>query len=461
MKKVAIIGAVLAVFLFMVLASPVLAGGLSVAGGKIETSVSPGNNYSYTIGVQNNSDAPMDIGVAVKGYGLSPSRDFIALEPAADTSFYSARTWLTASPTSFHLDPGASQVVTVTASIPAGTGDGGRYAIVLIQTVPPAGQQVSTISAIAARVLLTVSGYGVDTSSRITEVAPVNSTAQQPAAIMVTLADNGNYHYKPALQATLRNGGMTVATASLTYGWPILPGYSRQYQLDLVGNAPIPAGKYEADVEVKDESGNLITKGTFPVQLGETVQPLPQETTEIIHVQPPMTTAAIVTLTPGNAAVLEMADKSISISFAKGAVTGQVDVSLRTYPLAQVPTAPANYTATANCFRVDGLTGLLAQDATVTVRYTGADLTTAGGDVSRLTLARWDEATNKWSLLKTKADKSAMTLTAQTNQFSIWAVIVSPPAKTNRLLIYGAIAIGIILVAALVAVLTRKKKVRQ
>ena len=169
MKKKGIISIVLAICLLLTLASPVLAGGLTVYGGKIETSVSPGNDYSYTMKVENTSDDPMDIGVEVKGYGISANRDFIALESEEDNSPYTARELLAVSPDNFHLEPGDSQVITVTAEIPPGIGDGGRYAIIFIHTAPK-GEIVATISAIAARVLLTIDGSELIHESEVISV---------------------------------------------------------------------------------------------------------------------------------------------------------------------------------------------------------------------------------------------------------------------------------------------------
>jgi hypothetical protein len=217
--------------------------------------------------VENTSDTGMNIAVNVEGYGESDSNDFVMLATADDTGPYSARSWLTASPSSFSLAPGGTQPVTVTINVPAGTGSGGRYAIVMIQTVPESGQQVATVSAVAARVLLTVTGYSTDTSSQVTAVDPVASTNNSPAGIAVTVANNGNYDYTPQIQATLKNGDKTIATgAFVNPGWPILPGYSRQYQVNFTGSGTIPAGKYQVAVNVKDGTGNLLTQGTYPVQ---------------------------------------------------------------------------------------------------------------------------------------------------------------------------------------------------
>jgi P pilus assembly chaperone PapD len=267
MSKTVIIGVVVAICMAFGLTSTALAaGGLSVSGGKINATVSPGGNSSYIITVGNTSDKPMDIGVEVEGYGVSLSNDFVVLAPAADTSPYTARGWLTVSPASFHLDAGQYQNVIVNVNVPAETGQGGRYAIVMIQTIPSPSQQVATVSAVAARVLLTVIGNSVDTSSQITGIAPISATPKSSAGIYVTVADKGNYHYYPQIDVTLMNKNNVVATGSVNTGWPIIPGYSRQYQLNLTGKGILPAGNYEAKIEVEDGSGNLVTQGTFPLK---------------------------------------------------------------------------------------------------------------------------------------------------------------------------------------------------
>jgi P pilus assembly chaperone PapD len=282
MKIKLIVGILLALFLGMVLASPVLAGGLNVSGGKIEVNVTPGSNSTHVINVQNTSDAAMNIGVDVEGYGVSSDNDFVVLSPADDTGPYSARQWLTVTPTSFSLAPGDSQNVTVTINVPAGAGAGGRYAIVMIQTIPPPGEQVATVSAIAARVLLTVNGYSVDTGSQVTGITSVYSTSSTPAGVTVTLADNGNYYFYPQISVTLMNGNTAVATGSVDTGWPVLPGYSRQYQLNLTGAGTLPAGKYEAEIEVNDRSGNIIGQSTLPVSFGTNQVLTPRGTTPVL-----------------------------------------------------------------------------------------------------------------------------------------------------------------------------------
>ncbi len=438
MKKKGIISIVLAICLLFALTSPVLAGGLTVHGGKIETSVSPGNDYSYTMKVENTSDEPMDIGVEVKGYGISANRDFIALELAEDKSPYTARELLAVSPDNFHLEPGDSQVITVTAKIPPGIGDGGRYAIIFIHTAPK-GEMVATISAIAARVLLTIDGSNLIHNSEVTLLEKISGELEA----LVTVANNGNHHYKPHIHGALRKGDKILATASIDADWPMIPGYSRQFKLSFVGDELLPPDNYEVDIEVRDDSGNLVAQHTSSFEVEKTYVPPPQPVSLIV--------------TPASPATLATRDSRISISFPQGAVISQVEISLQRYPLEQVPAPPPDFNLTTTCFRIDGLASLLAKEATVTVKYTPTDLERAEGDASRLTLARWDEANNQWSVLKTKVDKEAMTLSTKTNQLSIWAVMVAPPAAPFNLWLIVGIAAGVIIIALLVYFLARRR----
>ena len=254
-----------ALVMAVALAAPVFAG-VAVYNGKIEETVSPGKTYTYTMTVQNSADSPADFGVEVDGYGTSANQDFVMLSPANDTSPESAREMLTVTPTNFHLEANAMQDLTVTATIPPGTGAGGRYAIVFIHTIAASGQQVATVSAMAARVCLTISGNSIDTSTQVTAVDPITAADNNTAGVLVTVNDNGNYYVKPQVEATLMDGSKTIATGSIDTGWPIIPGYSRQYQVNFTGNGTIPAGKYQVAVNVKDGAGNLLTQGTYPVQ---------------------------------------------------------------------------------------------------------------------------------------------------------------------------------------------------
>jgi hypothetical protein len=138
-----------------------------------------------------------------------------------------------------------------------------------------------------------------------------------------------------------------------------------------------------------------------------------------------------ITLTPQDPAVLASSDGVTTISFPAGAVISDVTVTLKPFSLDNLPSLPAGAKAGSTCFRIDGLTGLLSKDATVSVKYSDADLAAAGGDASKLVLARYDQSDSTWTLLKTDVNKDTTTLSATTNRFSTWAVLASSAKGTQ------------------------------
>ena len=436
---------ILSFTLLLLMVSPVYAG-LKVSGALILEDISPGEILIHKIIVSiNDTDSPTDIIVQVCGAGQTVSGTYDVLDASADTSPYSARQFTTVDKNLFHLDPGASQDLTATINIPPNIRAGGCYALINIQTKPVGQGGVGVVAAVNIPVYLTVKDTQLIHTGKITGITTSEAISGQPVDIFTNFQNTGNHHFKMKNEIIVSDSqGKVLDTIYVALSSSsLIPTMSTQLKATYIPAAELAPGVYTVKSTVMLDDGTVLDTASGSFEVAEPYVPPP----------PP----ASVTLTPGSAAVMETADKAISINFPKGAVTGQVDVSLRSYPAAQLPSPPTGYTAATTCFRVDGLTGLLAQQATVTVRYTGADLDKAKGDVSRLTLARWDEATNKWSVLKTKADTSAMTLTTQTDRFSIWAVMVAPLAKTNWVIIGGAIAAVIIIVGALITVLTRKK----
>jgi hypothetical protein len=84
----------------------------------------------------------------------------------------------------------------------------------------------------------------------------------------------------------------------------------------------------------------------------------------------------------------------------------------------------------------------------------------AGGDATKLELARWDEGQSGWTVLKTKVNTQASTLTAETNQFSIWAVVVasSQHAAINLWEVIGGAAAIATIIALLVYFFILKRR---
>jgi len=326
-------------------------------------------------------------------------------------------------------------------------GAGGRYAIISIATKPTAGPGVNIISAIAVPVYLTVTGSQLIHTGKIIELSVGEAESGPPLHITTIFQNTGNHHYKVKGQVSVVNaqgqvmGNITIPLTTSS----IVPEMARQLKAIFMPSGELAAGTYTVYSKVMLEDGSILDQAntTFEVKKA--------------YVPPPA--VGNITLTPASASALKTDDDQISISFPQGAAVMPVDISLRYYPVGQLPALPEGISLGTTCFRVDGLTGLLAKEATVTVKYSADDLDKAGGDASRLRLARWDEGNNQWTLLKTTVEAGSMTLSASSNQMSIWAVVVGAPASPGASWVAPvAIAAGVIVLALLVLLLARARK---
>ncbi len=380
-------------------------------------------------------DAATDVLIELQGYGESPQGGVQPLSPEDDKSPYSARTFIQPGKITLHVAPGETKRADVTVTIPADVGSGGRYATLRFSTSPMAGGGgVGVVSAIVLPVKFTIKDSQLIHTGEVHAVTTGKAESGKPVDIFTTFKNTGNHHFKISGQCEIKDAsGKLLDTLRTTDTSPI-PGGTKNIKTSFIPSGELLMGVYSVKSKVMLEDGTLLGEASGSFEVGKPYVPPP----------PP----ASVSVSPAAASVLETKNGEISISFPKGAVTGQVEVSLRSYPPEQLAPAPADYVLTSNCFRVDGLTGLLANEALVMVKYTQVDLEKAKGDASRLRLARWDEALGQWSILETRIDKSAMTLTASTNRFSIWTVMVAPPAGINWLAIVCAV-VGVIIVVSL------------
>jgi hypothetical protein len=401
----------------------------------------------------------MDIQIDVMGWGQSVQGIARALQASEDTSSYSAREYITVEPDSFHLEPGQSQDVVASIRIPQDVGSGGRYAIIYIHSAPAGEGQVAVVSAINTLVLLTIKDSQIVHEGRITEFAVGEVVSGQSIDMLTTFQNTGNHHFKIKGEVTISDArGEVLDTINIPLTpSSILPAMSRQLESSFAPKGELPSGEYSVAMKVMLEDNTVLDEAQSTFEVGGTYTPPPATVETEKSSAPPVT--ATVLVTPGSPATLETEDESIHVSFPQGSVTGQAEVSVQIYSPGQLPEPPSGFEFGTTFFRVDGLSGLLAKEATLTFKYSTADLVQAEGNASRLTLARWDEADSEWAVLKTEVDEEAMTLTVRTNQLSIWAVMVgAPPEPTSWGPVIGGSVAGIIIIGLLVYFLAMRRR---
>ncbi len=434
-----IAGIFMALVALVLLASPVLAQ-IGISPGSMDMLVPEGQHTLPSITVRNDSDKPMDFQVKLAGYGQGTDGSTEVLEP--DTNPLSAVAYISFDPAEFSLEPGQSQQINLTVSIPQGI-NGGRYAVVLVVATPTGGEPIKTVSRLGVLVRLTIAGSHLIEQGSITSVGSEPVESGKPIPIDVTYANEGNVHYKVQSSVTISDAQGNVLDIVRSSWAVVLPGYSRELVAEWIPGRDLAPGIYHALAKVSLEDGTLLAEAEGSFEVG------------VPYVPP--TPPVSITLTPASASTLQTDDGRFSISFPQGAVFGDVEISLESYPLDQLAPPPPGYSLAATAFRVEGLPGLLAKQATVTVKYLPADLERAQGDAARLKLARWDMADGRWVVLNTKLDRQAMTISADTNQLGIWAVMVGPPARVNWVLI-GGVAAGVIVLGLLVYFLAVRRR---
>ena len=426
--------------------------GLVVTNAAIVNTVSPGQVLTQTMAVSiGSSDPGTDITINVDGVAQSLTGGYILLDAAADTNPDTARPFVTVNPTSFHLDPGQSQNITATITVPQNVGNGGYFAIINVANPPSLanGSNVAIVTSISIPVYLTIKDSQLTQTGKITGITTGTITNGQPIDIATTFQNTGNIYFKIEGETTVTNGqGVLLddVPAPLTSS-SIIPGMSRDLDAIYTPNGSLAPGTYTIGSTVMLSDGTLLAQSaaTFTIQAP--------------YVPPPA--LGNVSLAPSGASTLQNADGSISIYFPLGAAAIPVDLALNNIAATQLPVAPTGFTLTGSCFQVNGLTGLLAKNATVTVKYTADDLSKANGKASNLLLLRWNPGTNQWVIPGTKVDTKAMTLSAKSTQMGIWAVAVGTvkSAGINWIVIGSVIAV-VVIVAAIVTIffMTRSRR---
>jgi hypothetical protein len=397
---------------------PLPAAAIKVGGSIYTGSIAPGSSAVHTMTISTNpGDPPMNLTVDVLGLGQSLEQSNTGLPPEKDTSPYSARTYITVEPKTFHLEPGASQDVKATIAVPQYAGDGGRYAMITIHNAPTGSGSTLVVTAISVPVVISLTGTAATKTGTITKLSVADLIPGQPIKIITELKNTGNSHYKVKTNVSITDSvGKVVATGgSDISSRSIVPPFTGAYNVNIA--TPLAAGTYTITSTVSRDDGTVLDTKTIPYEIKSTyIAPLDEVT---------------VTLSPKSPAELTSTDGRVVVSFPAGAVFSDVNVTLKPVSNDKLPAAPRGATMGATSFRVDGLTGLLSKDATVLVKYSSADLDAAGSDVSKLTLARYDDSDNKWTILPTTLDKGALTLSSATNRFGIMAVMVSSGGNTQ------------------------------
>jgi hypothetical protein len=253
-----------------VICEPVSAG-LKVSGSKYLGDAAPGDVIVHQMTVSTKpDDPPMDILVDVMGFGQSLQQSYSSLSPADDISPYSARSFISLSSPSFHVNPGESKSVNATITIPRNVGAGGRYALIYIHNAPVGGGSTGFITAIEVPVMVTIAKSAIAHTGTITGVNVGEIVPGQPIKISTSLKNTGNHHYyntKNDVKVTDAGGKEVAAKATEPSVYAILPTYTVNYDVTL--DKSLLPGTYTVSSKVSLEDGTVLDTKTTTFEVPE------------------------------------------------------------------------------------------------------------------------------------------------------------------------------------------------
>ncbi|WP_158513472.1 hypothetical protein [Dehalogenimonas formicexedens] len=279
----------------------------------IKIDVSPGSTVTHRMTLQlGTENRAMDVAVDIMGYGSSPDGSVQTITPVQDVSPYSARAFIRIDKPTFHLDPGGSQDIVATISIPSDIGSGGRYAVIYIHELPPAGG-TGSLSAFNIPVLLTIKGSTLTHTATVTEVKAGKVASGQPIEISTTFRNTGNHHYKVTGEIAISNSqGLVIDTIQIPLSSSsIIPGSIRQISALYFPKITLSQGVYSINTRLVLEDGTYLVSGngSFEV-IGPYATPTSIPTTS------PASTEIVPSSSPTSAS------KGISVTLLAGIAAG-------------------------------------------------------------------------------------------------------------------------------------------
>jgi len=246
------------------------AAALKVDGARIALDVEAGKTYTSPIGVSIAANEPEgDFTVTVLGFGQAADGTYNALEAGGDTGQYTARPFIIVDKPGVHLKPGERAVVTATIAVPAGTRDGGRYAIIMVRPAAAAGQQTAFATAVAIPVFLTLKGGQQTETGEIISAETGKIDPAKAFTVTTVMKNSGNYHYYGALanvSVTDSNGKQVAAVKTEPLVRAIVPGQQVQFKATVPGG--LLEGFYTLTERMEMQDGTLLASTSRPLQVG-------------------------------------------------------------------------------------------------------------------------------------------------------------------------------------------------
>jgi len=261
--------ALMAILVLLTIVSP--SAGFAVDRMILKEEVLPGQKLNYEINVSSSDDEPIqNMSAEIHGWALNEDGINIELSSENDPRDFTARSFLTAEPHNFVLEPGKVHKLLLTGTVPDNISPGGKYALLTVKTVPMSaeGNQIMVSTAYQILIMLTIKGNDLIKTGEITDFSA--SLINETIAVGLLFKNTGNIHYKPLVEAILKGeSGKILAKfgPELTTTGSILPTNLRRYNISLEPDRSLSSGKYTVEGKVTLEDGTLLDSKTTELKI--------------------------------------------------------------------------------------------------------------------------------------------------------------------------------------------------
>jgi hypothetical protein len=247
-----------ACLLVLVLLAIAPASGITVSGVALVTDVSPGDRimYNMTVDVGEVSE-PVDVEAHVIAFTHDLECNRVRI-PDNETSPGTARDFLKVSPERATIEPGEKAVFTLEGIVPEDVGDGGRYALVGISTVPSGNETVGFSSGVDVPVFLTIAGSEIIETG---EMIGLNLSEGDDGGLVAEMLfeHTGNHHYKASAEFVLKDDeGNIVDEVAYPSRCSLLPSTKRGCAIPIGSEADLVPGSYTVEARVIKQDGTVL-----------------------------------------------------------------------------------------------------------------------------------------------------------------------------------------------------------
>jgi hypothetical protein len=220
---------------------------------RVELKTGPGGTYTQTVTLTNHDKNAVRIHARVDDWYLS--KDGTPQFKLADTPMpHSAASWVRVNPAEVMAQPGATEVVRFTVTVPAGTAAGGYRAAIMFEFGPGGAEGVISKGVMFKSRVATLLYVTAGTPKPLVDLVDVQprQTPGQPTVVVALLKNAGQVHTRTRGQMLIYDKAGTVVRRIAVPDVPVLPESERELVVAMAeqGQASLPAGEYRVELRI-------------------------------------------------------------------------------------------------------------------------------------------------------------------------------------------------------------------